>query len=143
MGEENMRRITIFLTIGGLFFSGCGEINPKLKRIRDENIFCSGSCELEMSRAEYWINKHSKLKIQRVTKNTIETYNPYQGKQYGFMVMKEPIGSNQYKINVNVSTYAPILEDISPKDTKKALIHYIKTGEDLATGFNGITSSIR
>lgn len=131
-----------------ILFLGCAggmspEVKNKVNALPENDVVCSNGCTLEWERAEYWINKHSKLKIQNITSNTIETYNPYQGKQFGFRLSKEPLGGGKYRINTTVIPYVNLGEMVSPEEAKKMLNHYMQTGEDLAIGVGGIASSIR
>ena len=139
--------VLITLAITSLLVGCTGEISPQLQKkvnlLPNDNILCNNECTIEWERAEFWLNKHSKLKIQNITKNTIETYNPYEGKQFGFRLSKEPLGGGKYKISTTVIPYFNIGEMISPEDTKKILNHYMRTGEDLAVNVAGLTSSLR
>ena len=148
-GEKMRKILGVMAVIGStILFQGCGGgMTPQLKSnitsLSSSSVVCSNECTLEWDRAEFWINKHSKLKIQTITKNTIVTYNPYKGKQFGFSLTKEPLGGGKYRISTNVNSYLSIGEDVSTEEVKKMLNHYIRTGEDLAVGMGGLLSSIR
>ena len=143
----NNLKVLMVVTVMSLLVGCAGGMSPqiqnKVNALPNNDIVCSNGCNIEWERAEYWLNKHSKLKIQNITKNTIETYNPYQGKQFGFRLSKEPLGGGKYKINTSVIPYFNVGEMVSPEDARKMLNYYMRTGEDLAVDVGGIASSIR
>ncbi len=124
-----------------LLLVGCAGTSPqienKIASLSSSSVVCGDGCSLEFERAEYWLNKHSKLKIQNKTNNTIETYNPYQSKQYGFNISKEPMGDGKYKIHTVVTSRVSIGDTVSTEDVRKMLNHYMRTGEDVAMGVGG------
>jgi len=143
----NNLKVLIVIAIMNLLVGCTGGMSPQIQSkvnvLSNNDIVCSNGCTLEWERAEFWLNKHSKLKIQNITKNSIETYNPHKGKQFGFRLSKEPLGGGKYKISTTVIPYFNVGEMISPEDTRKILNHYMRTGEDLAVNVAGIASSLR
>jgi len=149
-----MKRIMVSLRliVASFIISGCAsthEATPVTSKLQGDNVVCNNGCVLEWERANFWVNKHSKLKIQNSNNNLIETYNPYKSGQMGFSITKEPLGGNKYRINTNVSKHGSMMElvtgMITTGDVKKIINHYIKTGKDKSAVLQGniITSPIR
>jgi len=99
------------LIVGALLLSGCAsgvssaqratmqaEINktiPTCAEARD--------CELKWAAARRWVLSNSPMKIQQMTPDFIETYNPLNSSpDIAVRVVKEPVGSAGYRILARV-----------------------------------------
>ena len=147
-----MKKLLLCGGIVGILINGCAsshEATLVTSNLQGNDVVCSNGCVLEWERANFWINKHSKLKLQNSSNNLIETYSPYKSGQMGFEISKEPLGADKYKINTRVSKFGSMMElvtgMITTGDVKKIINHYIRTGEDKSTVLkaNIITSPIR
>jgi len=148
-----MNKLTVLIGISlGLLMVGCASAyapTKLTKNLKGENVVCFNGCSLEWDRANFWVNKHSKMKLQSSSSTLIETYNPYRSGQMGFSISKEPLGGSKYKINVEVSKYGSMVElvtgMVTSNDVKRIINHYIKTGIDKSSilGGNAFTSPIR
>jgi len=127
-----------------LVISGCASNYAPVAAtngLKGEDVVCSNGYAIEWDRANFWVNKHSKMKMQTVSNTLIQTYNPYRSGQMGFNIMKEPLGNGKYKINVEINKHGSMMElatgMMTTGDVKKILNHYIRTGEDKSSVLDG------
>jgi hypothetical protein len=109
-----------------------------------EAVCDDANCDECWERAQLWIVKHSKWKIQTATNVLIQTYNPTgSDPSYGFTVTKEPAGNGRYRITIEMS--CGNMFGCSPKaeDVERAFYHYVIHGEDLLVGVRGLGGGIR
>lgn len=134
-----------------LVLLGCATTSPRLVTalLPAENIGaqieCQGTCKEEWERAQLWIVKHSRYKIQLVTDVLIETYNPRKGDtNYGLTVTKEPIGNSGYSIRLDL-VCGNMFGGCSPTPVhvRNAFYYYVKHGKDLLIGVVNPFDSIR
>ena len=99
------------------------------------------SCKEQWERAQVWVAKHSRWKIQTATDVQIATFNPtgdeVQRASYGISVLKEPAESGRYRITLSLScgSTGPLIScDPKPVDIQRAFYHYIQTGKDVLEG---------
>ncbi len=142
-----MKKIILFTLVMALM--GCATVSTRLQSALapaaniGDSVTCQNECKAEWQRAQLWLAKHSKWKIQTATDVLIQTFNPTQyDPSYGFSVMKEPVGSGTYVIRMELFCGNLFGCDPKPLDVKKALFYYVKTGVDLLQG-QGYLSGIR
>ena len=125
-----MKEVLLCCSVVGILVSGCAsthEATPITNMLKGDDVVCSNGCVLEWERANFWVNRHSKLKLQNSSSNLIETYSPYRSGQMGFEISKEPLGANKYRINTRVSKHGSMMElvtgMITTGDVKKIINH--------------------
>jgi hypothetical protein len=96
---------------------------------------CEGEedCDTYWERAQIWVARHSKMKIQTSTETLVQTYEAQgaSGSTYYFTVSKEPLEEeNEYRIVMEAACSGTMC---SPKidEVYKAFYYYVTTGEDL------------
>jgi hypothetical protein len=95
-------------------------------------VTCDSPCAAEWERAQLWIVKHSKLKIQVATDVTIQTYNPPdQSTYFGFAATKEPVSEGKHRITLGVACVNLISCLSRPEDVKAAFYYYVASGTDI------------
>jgi hypothetical protein len=95
-------------------------------------VTCDSGCAAQWERAQLWIAKHSRLKIQLATDVIIQTYNPPDNSAYfGFTATKEPVGGSTYRISLGVACVNLISCLTRPEDVRAAFYHYVATGTDI------------
>lgn len=79
-------------------------------------------------RAQSFISQYSDMKIQTVSNNVIETYNPRSNSiDYGYSITNAPMGDNAI---ITVKCYNPYVGNSKKADMNAhALAYYMKTGE--------------
>ena len=99
------------------------------------------SCKEQWERAQGWVAKHSRWKIQTATDVQIATFNPTgdvaERASYGMSVLKEPAESGRYRITMSLScgSTSPMIScDPKPIDIQRAFYHYLQTGKDVLDG---------
>lgn len=107
-------------------------------------VICDTGCAESWQRAQFWINKHSKMKIQTATDVLVQTFNPSSGAiQYGFTASREPLGGGKYRITLE-AVCADLMKMCNPRteDVVAAFNYYVATGRDVlaesGTRFNAI-----
>ncbi|HKN65977.1 MAG TPA: hypothetical protein VJW73_06850, partial [Gemmatimonadaceae bacterium] len=94
-------------------------------------------CKGDWERAQLWIVKHSKWKIQTATDVLVETYNPSEyDPSFGFTATKEPLGNGRYKISLNAKCANFLGCDPREADVVAAFNHYVATGLDVLASIN-------
>jgi hypothetical protein len=99
------------------------------------SVECDSGCTVEWQRAQLWLGKHATMKVATATDVLLQTYTPQQDSpQYYFSITKEPIAGGRYRISANLACQSML--GCSPKedDVRKALLYYVKTGDDLIAG---------
>ena len=142
-----MRRAVSYILVAFsvlMFISGCTSVSSRLQPVLapaqnmgDSVICCKDKCKIEWQRAQVWVAKHSKWKIQTATDVLIQTYNPAgYDPSYGFTITKEPIPTRAKCSIIEMELYCgnPLGCDPRPSDVKKAFYYYITTGVDLLEG---------
>lgn len=99
------------------------------------------SCKEQWERAQVWVAKHSRWKIQTATEVQIATFNPTgdvaERASYGMSVLKEPAEGGRSRITLSLScgSTSPMIScDPKPVDIQRAFYHYIQTGKDVLEG---------
>jgi hypothetical protein len=107
--------VKIFLVLMGLLIClcACGAGNIELKRAQFQSTIptCSSDkeCEIKWSAARSWVLNNSYWKIQHITNDFIETYNPTSySPGIAVRVVKEPMGQSGYRLIVNVWCNNPL-----------------------------------
>lgn len=126
------------------------------------NTICdSTTCGIEWQRAQVWVAKHSRMKIQLATDAVIESYNAETTLHgmYGFRVTREPRSNGRYRLDflpICAGGYYDALYGV-PRDSVvrgndghcwpseefvvRAFYHYLKTGDDALAGDPNVTWS--
>ena len=95
-------------------------------------VTCDTNCTTAWERAQLWIAKHARWKIQTATDVLIQTYNPpEQDASYGLIATKEPVGGGRYTIRLALRCANFIRCNPSQADVASAFNHYVATGEDV------------
>lgn len=102
-------------------------------------VTCDTNCTTSWERAQLWLAKHSRWKIQTATDVMIQTYNPPEhDTSYGFTATREPLGGGRYTITLTLHCANFIRCDPKESDVVSAFNYYVATGEDiLATAKHG------
>jgi hypothetical protein len=121
-----------------LLLIGCSTVSNRIQTSLTQaidignSITCHNNCKQEWERAQIWLAKHSKWKIQTVTDVLIQTFYPVGSEpSYGFSITKEPAGQGNYIIRMELVCGNMFGCDPKPQDVKKAFYYYIKNGVDL------------
>lgn len=91
-----------------LSIEGCATaaVDPaKQARVQASVPTCEGAeeCELKWAAARRWVLENAGFKLQNVTNDFLETYNPTNhSPSLAARVMKEPIGGGRYRIVVSL-----------------------------------------
>jgi len=140
-----MKKIIAVVLMMGLL--GCSMVSTRLQPILapasniGDSVTCQNGCKIEWERAQLWIAKHSKMKIQLSTDVLIQTFNPiHQEIIYGFSVTKEPTGPDSYVIRMQLECGNMLGCDPKPIDVRNAFYYYVKTGVDLLEGQQNLTA---
>jgi Short C-terminal domain len=99
--------IVILLILTVLFITGCvsREVRQNQELMFNSTIpTCQSEkeCEAKWSAARRWVLNNSSTKIQTMTDDFIETYNPRYSTDIAVRVSKEPVASGGYRFVVNV-----------------------------------------
>lgn len=114
--------------------AGCATkstLNSNQAREANEPLFCEGKdqCDTYWQRAQIFVATHSKWKIQIANDTLIQTYGPGQyDTASAFSIMKEPSGSDKYRIKISVGCNNPIRCIPLPIDAAYAFKKYVKEG---------------
>jgi len=128
--------------VAGTLLAGCATVGPDLSKDLQpakgigDSVECSGDCETEWQRAQVWLTRHSRWKLQTATDTTITTYNPSRhDPSYGFTVVKEPLPQGNSRITLDITPCGNIY-GCSPEkeEIRKGFLYYVKTGKDLLKG---------
>jgi hypothetical protein len=145
-------------TIGGamilfllaLLSSGCSTTSPRaaatLEALPIVNAAPCDSldCATQWERAQVWIARHSRWKIQTASSVLIQTYNPKKNDlTYGFIVTREPEGEGRYRIQFEPQCGNFLGCDPSKNRLTRAFYRYILTGEDVLVGMEKPGSGIK
>jgi len=85
--------------------SSTGNLTPEMEAEMRKPLICNGDeqCQLYWERALFYVNSHSRYKIQTQTDSLIQTYSPTGGTtNLGYNISKEPLGNNSYRIWIKV-----------------------------------------
>jgi hypothetical protein len=143
--------------IGGLLLSNCAYLKPlyapfgepateEQKTALSKTLFSSSEVECDSSdcdekwgRAQFWVSKHSRVKIQIATDVILETYNSTDHPYYSINVTKEPLGSGRHKIAINFYCGTDIFDCDPPTEdqAKNSFYHYLNTGKDVIAEADG------
>jgi hypothetical protein len=133
-----MKKLIAIVIMMAMVLFGCSPVSNRLQSTLaptaniGDSITCQNGCKQEWERAQLWIAKHSKWKIQTATDVLIQTFNPTEGDpSYGFSITKEPTGSGSYVIRMELACGNMFGCDPKPLDVKNAFYYYVKTGVDL------------
>jgi hypothetical protein len=98
-------------------------------------VVCDSGCASEWQRAQLWVAKHSRWKIQTATDVLLQTYNPsgYEP-TYGFTATKEPLVGGKYRISLAMDCGNPLGCDSRREDIQAAFYYYVATGNDVLAG---------
>lgn len=96
-------------------------------------VVCDTNCKVAWERAQLWIVKHSKMKVQTATDVLVQTYNPESMKsEYGFTATREPVSNGQYRITLAAYCADPLIGcNPRPEDVVAAFNYYVATGKDV------------
>lgn len=144
-----MKKVTIYITAFIALFSvvGCGT-SPRIQRAIDMApvdmggyVPCSSGCKAEWERAQLWLAKHSRLKIQTATDVMIDTYNPV-GQQaiYRFTITKEPTGNDNYKISMSLDCGNALGCIPESSGVERVFLYYVRDGVDVLDGQRNLGS---
>lgn len=129
----------VSITVG--FVTACASTSPEIQTALvpaasvGTSVECDSGCTTEWQRAQLWLGKHATMKVATATDVLLQTYTPPQDSpRYYFSITKEPIGGGRYRISATLACQS--LVGCSPKeeDVRKALLYYVKTGDDLIAG---------
>lgn len=97
---------------------------------------CDTDCKPAWERAQLWIVRHSKWKIQTATDVMIQTFSPVgYDVSYGFVATKEPIGGGRYRISLAMRC-GNISCDPGESDVRSAFNYYVAGGSDVLAANN-------
>lgn len=100
----------------------------------DAPLPCVGECKTEWQRAQLWLAKHSRWKLQATTDVILQTYNPINHEpSYGFSVAREP-SADGYTITMSLGCGNAFGCDPLPTDVRRAFYQYVSTGTDVLVG---------
>ena len=128
-----------------VFLSACAIVSSRLQSTLapaanvGHSVTCQKPCKDEWERAQLWIAKHSKWKIQVSTEVIVQTYNPTaHDPSYGFSLTKEPAGGGSYVIRMELACGNIFGCDPGSLDVRNAFYYYVKTGTDLLHGWRNL-----
>jgi hypothetical protein len=100
---------------------------------------CEGAdCADMWQRAQVWVAKHSKWKLQTATDVLLQTYSPATADvSYSFNILKEPTGAGRYSIRMGMSCGNIFGCSPSQDQVRRAFIYYVMKGKDLLDQFSG------
>jgi hypothetical protein len=134
-----MKKRTLWLVTFAL--AGCATTNPGLVSALapaadiGASVQCASGCKEEWERAQLWLAKHSRWKIQLATDVLLQTFNPSQSEpSYGFSATKEPSGGGAYIIRMEMVCGNMFGCNPKPVEVRNAFYYYVKHGTDLLSG---------
>lgn len=146
-----MKYISVLALVAIAIAVGCGSTTNKAMLTALEpatgigpQVICdSTNASLYWQRAQLWLAKHSRWKIQTATDVMIQTYNPgnYEP-SYGFTAMKEPIAGGQMRITIEMVCGNALGCDPKAEDVRRAFLYYVQTGTDLLEGVGRLGGGI-
>jgi len=97
-------------------------------------VVCDTGCKVAWERTQFWIAKHSPMKIQTATDVLVTTYNPTGNNAYGFTATREPLAGGQYRITIKAFCQ-DVLTPCNPRNEEvvAAFNYYVATGRDVIT----------
>ncbi|QOU06805.1 hypothetical protein IM720_08800 [Pseudomonas fluorescens] len=103
-------RYAIFFAIAGILLSGCAAVpDAKTEQLKQEYMstipvcISDKDCELKWSAARRWVLSNAGYKIQSITSDYIETFNPPEASSLlGARIIKEPKGDGSYRITAEL-----------------------------------------
>ena len=138
-----MRTVTNLAIVAGLL--GCQSTNPPLPAVLAPTAATplyaeceSETCDARWERAERWIAKHAKTRVQLVTSAVIRTQHPTQSDDYLFWVRREPADSGRARITLELLCGDQRGCSPAAGEVRGAFVHYVLTGEDLLAGRRGL-----
>jgi uncharacterized protein YceK len=120
--------------------TGCAGVSkrlaPKLEDIPDGGrVVCESPCAVEWQRAQAWLVKHSKWKLQIATDELLVTYDPSMyDVSFGFTVTKRPERDGYSSIQLAAECANSWGCNPSRSDVNRLFSHYVEHGEDLLEG---------
>ncbi len=132
----------LLLVLIPLLGGGCAtapEVVTALRPAADigYEVICVGDCEQEWQRAQVWITTWSRFPLELVTDVILQTYPPAESEvDRGFIVVREPIGGDEYAIRI-AQTCANVLFGCAPptdREVEMAFLYYVRHGVDLVRG---------
>lgn len=108
-------------------------------------VVCDTGCTVAWQRAQFWIAKHSTMKVQSVSDVLVQTYNPTgSASAYGFTATREPLPDGKYRIVLQaVCSNEMIPCDVLSDDLEAAFNYYVATGRDVIAETGKSFSSIQ
>jgi len=110
--QASESKMKVIALVAVAFLAGCAstsdsvdDLSPAMRAVYDEPLICKGEeqCDLYWDRASFYINKHSKYKIQTSNENLIQTYSPTGGTpSVGYNISREPMSKGEYRLWVKV-----------------------------------------
>lgn len=126
----------VLLAVLLLTVSGCATTSPEMAATMDSLeagpvLSDSAHAALHWQRAQAWVAKHSRMKIQTATDILIETHNVTNNYAWwSFHVMREPVPGG-YRVTMGCQCGNMFGCDPSRERLEKAFYHYVETGEDV------------
>lgn len=121
----------ITATAAAILLSGCASQVEHRRQLMAEvestRPVCKADkeCTLMWSAARRWVLENSSMKIQHITDDFIETYNPTGGSpRIGVRVVKDPLPDGSHKISVRV--WCDNIFGCNP-DALGAAVHFNRT----------------
>jgi hypothetical protein len=137
-----LRRLFPLLIVSAVGLVGCAPRSAPafekallLTPVAGEAACEAAACEAMWQRAQVWIANHSVMRLQTATPAILSTFGPARmNPVYGFQIVKEPTVSGASRITAQLScgssgTFTKC--EPSEADVRRALFHYLKTGEDV------------
>jgi hypothetical protein len=147
-----VKQMTVCALVAASALVGCSTIDQPGGRLYEallpaqnvgDSVECASGCKSEWERAQLWLSRHSKWKLQSVTDVVLTTYNPVNSEvSYGFEVTREPVSEGRYVVRMALQCGNMLGCDPSPVSVRNAFYYYVKTGQDLLAG-QAYMSSIR
>jgi hypothetical protein len=144
-----MKRIRCWTVIALVFAAGGCNGNAAVttavspaRLVVGDNVACDdATCKQDWERAQLWLAKHSSWKLQTSTDVLLQTYNGTQySPTYAFSVTREPLGSGQYRIAMELGCGNPLGCNPNALDVRTAFLYYVKTGQDVLVGVRGMSA---
>jgi hypothetical protein len=140
--QSTLLTLSVCALISGCAANISTRLQPQIQAARPDAPIQCGECKVEWQRAQLWVTKHSRWKIQTSTDVVIQTFNAVSSDvSYGFTITREPTASG-YQLAVAVVCGNILGCDPLPADVRRAFYHYAATGQDLLDG-QGYLGSVR
>ncbi len=116
-----------------LALSGCATaqtVDPTIAKIAAYPINCSEKslCDLYMQRAQVWISRNSRFRIQIATDSVVSTYGPTDNLDMAYRVTREPNADGSAHISVQAGCGSDYCTP-SVTEARAVLKNYIITGK--------------